>query len=387
MDNVGDTLDQSRQDDGQPGEMDMKKLREMSMPMGMIPRPTVSIDLRRWNKEGFLRDDAVAFGLSSQSGDKVLVFANRQAVRLSYAASGKDISQDILLAWTDDKPWFVCACERQVTKLHLYGSRFICHRCVQGPPKRRRRRIPAKQRQRILARAGFQCIGCHGQEGLTVASSVPPLPGMTYLDAHPYYDEELYAVCSFCRLSPNAGVARLLEVAGRLQSLQSVETSEYRRFWSDAPRLSSLQIADMQHRFESDTNSPHKTDNSVHQRRKQRSKERREQTHRVHIRLLLGHALSEIERDEGVSRQTVWRKRKRLDGVVVPVARDLMWRAAKKKDWKQARLWWECLTRTGTDINAEEKASGKEAKQMRKLLEAVRDELLGRTQVRREEAA
>lgn len=361
----------------------MQRPFEMGMPMAMISRPSVSIDIRRWNKEGFLRDEAVAFGLSCQSGEKVLVFANRQAVRLSYAADGKEVPQDVLLAWTDGRPWFVCACERQVTKLHLHGSRFICHRCVQGPPKRGRRRIPAKQRLRILARAGFQCIGCHGQEGLTVASSIPPLPGMTYLDAYPYYDEELYAVCSFCRLSPNASVARLLEVAGRLQSLQSVETPEYRRLWSHATRLSSLQIAELQHRCGSDTNSPDKTDNPVLQRRK----ERKEQTHRVLIRLLLGHAPSEIERDEGLSRWTVWRKRKRLDEVVVPAARALMWRAAKKKDWKQARLWWESLTRAGADIYAEEKVSSKEAKQVRKLLKAVRDELLGRTQVRREEAA
>ena len=386
MDDIGNLPDQSRQDEpgNDSGEMEtMQRPIEMSMPMGMISRPSVSVDVRRMNKEGLLRDEAVAFGLSCQSGDKVLVFANREAVRLSYAADGKELSQDVRLAWTDGRPWFVCACERQVTKLHLYGSRFICHRCLQGPPRRRSRRITKETRLRVLARDGFRCVGCHEQDGLTVASPIPPLPGSFFFE-YDYHDDELIAVCSFCRLPRRPSAGKILAVLGRRLS---VETSEYGRLWADAPRLSSLQIAEMHHRCDLDTNSEDKTDSSVHQRRKQRRKERQEQTHRVLIRLLLGHACSEIARDEGVSRQTAWRQRKRLDEVVMPVARALMWRAAQKKDWEEARLWWECLTRVGVDINAEEKASGKEAKQMRKLLEAVRDELLGRAQARREEAA
>ena len=361
----------------------MQRPFEMSMPMEMISRPRLSIDVRRMNKEGLLRNDGAAFTVSWEGGDEVSVIAVREAVRLRYTADGKEVYQDVRLAWKNDKPWFMCACEQQVTKLHLYGSRFICHRCLQGPPRRRSRRITKEARLRVLARDGFRCVGCHEQDGLTVASPIPPLPGSFFFD-YDYHDDELIAVCSFCRLPRRPSAGKILAVLGRRLS---VETSEYSRLWADAPRLSSLQIAEMQHRCDSDTNSADKTDNSVHQQRKERRKKRLEQAHRVLIRLLLGHRPSEIAGDEGVSRWMVWRQRKRLDGVVAPVTRALMWRAARKKDWKEARFWWESLMRVGADINAEEKVSGKEAKQMRKLLEAVRDELLGRTQARREEVA
>jgi hypothetical protein len=112
----------------------------------------LSIDVRRWKKEGVLepgQDNTWGWYRDgrrvSSMGIRVL---HRSAVKLSYLVrpSGtgyrkEDVCYTVVLDWTPcnfgwERPWFLCpgnvngvACGRRVAKLYLRGRYFLCRHC------------------------------------------------------------------------------------------------------------------------------------------------------------------------------------------------------------------------------------------------------------------
>jgi hypothetical protein len=104
-----------------------------------------SIDVRRWQRQGFLREGE---GLRcDELTGNIRVRTERDAVVLSYRVRGlldavwKSIEQRVPLTWTachfgGKRPWFVCSvcangryCGRRVAVLYLAGDSFACRQC------------------------------------------------------------------------------------------------------------------------------------------------------------------------------------------------------------------------------------------------------------------
>jgi len=108
----------------------------------------LSIDVRRWKKEGMLEPGQDATWSWYQNGRKVNAMSvralHRSALELSYVvrSSGtgyreEDVCYTVVLAWTPcnfggERPWFLCsglACRRRVAKLYLRDLYFLCRHC------------------------------------------------------------------------------------------------------------------------------------------------------------------------------------------------------------------------------------------------------------------
>jgi len=360
----------------------------------MMSAPLLVIDVRRMQKQGVLGDEKVTFGLSWEKGVGVLVEAGRDAVMLRHFLGGEEVSQDVSVSWTDDRPWFICSCGRRATKLHFDGQRFVCRRCHQGifnpfPPKKKtRKRIPAKTRLQVLARDGFRCVGCGGTEGgLRVKQAWDCDECLRY---NPAFDGNLYTVCQACSDGLRRGFDGAIALTGELHRRGNLNLMQHDKgsrplpSWSEDPTSSPYQIEKMKHVPLSDTHSGRKTvilapetAISVYESRQLRHKQRQKRTQRILLKLLAGIGPTRIAREEYVSRATVWRYRRRLRQLA-PVVRKMLRDAARRQDWWEARFWSECLANVGAEIDGDHKPRGVDAREWRERLEAFRDEHLKR---------
>jgi hypothetical protein len=111
----------------------------------------LSIDVRRWKKEGVLepgRGATAAWYRDGRKDSSMGIRALHGAVELSYSVRPsrtwyrrEDVSYKVPLAWTPcnfggERPWFSCpgivngvACGRRVAKLYLRGRYFLCRHC------------------------------------------------------------------------------------------------------------------------------------------------------------------------------------------------------------------------------------------------------------------
>jgi len=107
-----------------------------------------SLDVRRWQREGFL-DPGRFFGWAwhreGREVSSISAAVLRGAVKLSYSigleGSKEDIRYTVPLTWTPcnfggSRPWFVCpgvvkgvSCGRRVAKLYLKNRYFLCRYC------------------------------------------------------------------------------------------------------------------------------------------------------------------------------------------------------------------------------------------------------------------
>jgi len=378
-----------------PGMTDDEMLGQ-DIPGGMgamMSAPALTIDVRRMQKEGVLGDEKVTFGLSWEKGVGVLVEARRDAVMLRHFLGGEERSQDVSLSWTDDRPWFVCACGRRATKLGFDGAQFVCRSCWKASlglarPKRRKKKIPAKTRLQVLARDGFLCVGCGGSEGgLRVKRAYDCDECLRY---NPAFHGNLYTVCRACSDGLRRGFDGAIAVAGKLHRRGNLNLMQHDNgslpspSWSEAPTSSPYQLEEMKHVPLSDTHSGRKTvintpetAISVYESRQIRHKQRQKRTQRILLKLLAGIGPSRITREECVSRATVWRYRQRLRQLV-PIVRRMMRDAARRQDWQEARFWSERLTNIGAEMDGDHKPRGADAREWRERLEAFREGYLRR---------
>ena len=110
----------------------------------------MSIDVRRWHREGLLRAGQLFSSSSMRGGEparSIRVRTERDAVILTYrsgswgASESKSIEQRVPIAWTachlgGQRPWFVCPvycngryCGRRAAVLYGAGELFACRRC------------------------------------------------------------------------------------------------------------------------------------------------------------------------------------------------------------------------------------------------------------------
>ena len=110
----------------------------------------ISIDVRRWHREGWLRAGQYFSSSWTRGGEpsaRINVRTEPNAVVLSYrsrnrgASEWKSIEQRVPIAWTTchfggQRPWFVCSiysnvryCGRRAAVLYGAGELFACRRC------------------------------------------------------------------------------------------------------------------------------------------------------------------------------------------------------------------------------------------------------------------
>lgn len=339
----------------------------------MMSAPALTIDVRRMQKEGVLGDEKVTFGLSWGKGVGVLVEAGRDAVMLRHFLGGDEVSQEVAVAWTDDRPWFVCPCGRRRTKMYsTNGHAFECRRCdneanphIQAFKARYRqplKRIPAQTRLKVLARGGFRCKVCGSADGLAVVRIEPKLAREEYPE-----ERNATALCGQCR-------PLFRNMAGRIALGFHVLARE---FVSDATSPSSLSLSldflDEPIGLGSDGKNAPLAGISIYEQRKKRTKKRQEQRFRVIIRFLAGQSVLEIARLEHISRWTVRRLLNRSTATVAAICQRMVSRAARRKAWREARFWQGCLERLGWEGQADGDATIREIREWRKRLEAFRD--------------
>jgi len=207
---------------------------------------------------------------------------------------------------------------------------------------------------------------------------------------NPAFDGNLYTACQACSDGLRRGFDGAIDVAGKLQQQGKLNLMQHRNgspplaSWSDDPTSSPHQIEELKHVPLSDTNSGRKTvilapetAISVHETRQIRHKQRQKRTQCILLKLLAGIGPTRIAREERVSRATVWRHRRRLPQLV-PIVRRMMRGAARRQDWREARLWSECLANVGAEIDGDHKPRGVDAREWRERLEAFRDGYLRR---------
>jgi len=109
-----------------------------------------SIDVRRWHREGRLRDGQYfswSWTRGGESAGSIRVRSEWDAVVLTYrsrswgASEWKSIEQRVPITWTPcylggQRPWFVCSvycngryCGRRAAVLYGAGELFACRRC------------------------------------------------------------------------------------------------------------------------------------------------------------------------------------------------------------------------------------------------------------------
>jgi hypothetical protein len=138
----------------------------------------ISIDVRRWHREGRLRAGQYFSSLWTRGGEpsgSIDVRTECDAAVLSYRSRSwggrewKPIEQRVPITWTachfgGQRPWFVCAvysngryCGRRVAVLYGAGELFACRRCY-GLAYESQQEIPMRrgvsQAQKIRMRLG-----------------------------------------------------------------------------------------------------------------------------------------------------------------------------------------------------------------------------------------
>src|SRR5437667_6802932 len=106
--------------------------------------------------------------------------------------------------------------------------------------------------------------------------------------------------------------------------------------------------------------------------RKRRTKNRHKQRIRVVIRYLAGQSVHEIARKEHVSRWTVRRQLRKYTKLVAGICQQLMKRAAREKEWREARFWQRLLKRLDAHDQDWAKPTGREVKEWTKRLAMLR---------------
>jgi hypothetical protein len=114
---------------------------------GSRPRPTceshVSIDVRRWHREGRLRPDQYSlcsWQCRGEPSGEMIVLTECDNVILVYkslglgASKAEPILQQVAITWTGlhfggRRPWFICGCGRRAAVLYTIGGLFRCRRC------------------------------------------------------------------------------------------------------------------------------------------------------------------------------------------------------------------------------------------------------------------
>jgi hypothetical protein len=110
----------------------------------------ISVDVRRWHREGRLRagqDFSWSWSRGGEPAGSIGVRTERDAVALNYrsrswgASEWRAVEQRVPITWTachlgGQRPWFVCSvyrdgqhCGRRVALLYCAGELFACRRC------------------------------------------------------------------------------------------------------------------------------------------------------------------------------------------------------------------------------------------------------------------
>ncbi len=363
--------------------------------------PRLVIDIREWHRRGVLRNEGPPIGIIWASGEEMLVARAGDVLMLIYSLGEEEITHELPLAWQNSRPSLICPCGRRVTKLLFTGHRFICRRCYEHivlprRPTRRPKRIPAKQRLRVLARDRFRCVGCHTTEGgLVVRRCCSGCESQMGYE----FDQHLWTECRVCYDLSRGGPRGLHAIGQRLRRL-GLWDLEARRSRAKADATSAARPRDIkngmrsQNLDESQRGAATKAQIRIYKKGILRSLNRQKSPYRVLVKLVCGIPTGKIAAQERVNRSTVWRHRQRIrdaEDALFPLVAQMMARAARREDWDEARFWREALRRTWPARFAAEYLMPRQwmkpeqdmtaprsvAREWRPYFEAIRDEALG----------